>query len=359
MYNVKDLEKVKENWRRFWNHEFIGRPYMVLTAPKNGYPKMSGDTTFVKKLDYAQKGDFRSAALNFEQAAKATMHYGESLPHFNADFGPDQYAAFYGIELVGREGEQTTWVKKTMGDELSDLDLKFDRNNEYVKMFEKAVRTAAEIADGNFIINVPDSHSNMDTLSALISPQNLCYEIIDNPDVLEEKLNIINNDYEEIYNLTYEAGNMKQTGTTSWLPLYCEGKMAVVQCDFSCMISPDDARRFLVPSIYKELQTLDHAVYHYDGKMALGHFEDILAIDGIDCIQWAPGAGQNRTIFWMDLLKRIQEKGKSVWIGDWTPEEILADTELDPALTVFSLNLKSEAEAEEFMYKLEQKYRNW
>ena len=91
--------------------------------------------------------------------------------------------------------------------------------------------------------------------------------------------------------------------------------------------------------------------------MALGHFEDVASIKRLDGIQWVPGAGEKRTIYWMDLLKKIQAHGKSVWLKDWTAEEILADKELDPSLTMFSLHLDSEAEAEEFLEKLEKKYR--
>ena len=357
MYNVKDLEAVKRNWRSFWNHEFIGRPYVLVTAPKNGITVSKKDETYVKRLNDAINGDFASAVNDYVEVAKATMHYGESLPHFKADLCPDQYAAFYGAQVEGRDGEYTTWIREPVAEELCDLDLNFNRSNAFFQMVEKAVSTAAEIANGNFIVNVPDYHSNLDALSALLSPQNLCYELIDNPELLEEKLAIINSDFHKIYNIFYEAGNMKNTGTLSWLNAYCEDKMSVIQCDFSCMMSPDQARRFVIPSIEKELETIDRAVYHYDGKMALGHFEDIMAIDRLDCIQWCPGAGEKRTIFWMDLLKRIQAKGKSVWLRDWTAEEILADTELDPALTAFTLNLTSEAEAECFMEKLEKKYR--
>ena len=47
-------------------------------------------------------------------------------------------------------------------------------------------------------------------------------------------------------------------------------------------------------------------------------------MDEIDCVQWVPGAGQPRTVEWMDLLQKIQAAGKSVWIYDWTVEEIMA-----------------------------------
>lgn len=357
MYNVRDFDEVKKNYRSFWNKEFIGRPYIMLTAPKNGVVQPTEKQTYVKSFNAAKNGTFENVVRNYEKLAKATMYYGEALPHFKADLCPDQHAIFYGGEIEGREGEYTTWIKKNVADELSELELKLDRNNRTLRLVEDAVRTAAEIADGNFLVNVLDHHSNLDTLSALLSPQNLCYELIDNPELLQEKLDIINNDFKTIYDIFYEAGRMDKLGTLSWIPLYCEGRFSVVQCDFSCMMSPDDARKFVIPSIEKELDALDRAVYHYDGKMALGHFEDVLAIDRLDCIQWVPGAGEKRTIYWMDLLKRIQEKGKSVWVYDWTKEEILADTELDPTLTMFSLHVNSEAEAEDFMEKLERKYR--
>ena len=319
---------------------------------------MTEPETYVNKLKDARRGDFTTSVNDFVEVAKATMHYGESLPHYKADLCPDQYAAFYGAEVEARDGEYTTWIKAPVAEELCDLDLHLDlKSSPFLQMLEKAVRTAAEIADGNFIVHVPDYHSNLDALSALLSPQNLCYELMDNPELLEEKLAQINNDFDRIYKLFYEAGNMKQTGTLSWLNAYCEDKMSVIQCDFSCMMSPEQGLRYVIPSIEKELESIDRAIYHYDGKMALCHFDNIMAIDRLDCIQWTPGAGQKRTIYWMDLLKKVQEKGKSVWLRDWTPEEILADRELDPALTAFTLNLQSEAEAEAFMEKLEKKYR--
>lgn len=357
MYNVKDLEAVKKNCRSFWNKEFIGRPYMELTAHKDGAPHYNKDISYVKRLNDALKGDYSSAVYDYVDVAKATMYYCEAVPHFKADLCPDQYAAFYGAKVVGREGEYTTWIDKPVAEQLCNLDLTFDPNNEFFKMVVNAVRTAAEIADGNFVVNVPDFHSNLDALSALLSPMNLCYELMDSPEDLEECLNKLNSDFARIYNIFYEAGNMKETGTITWHPLYCEGKMTAIQCDFSCMMSPADARKYVIPSIESELDAVDHAFYHYDGKMALGHFEDVASIKRLDGIQWVPGAGEKRTIYWMDLLKKIQAHGKSVWLKDWTAEEILADKELDPSFTMFSLHLDSEAEAEEFLEKLEKKYR--
>ena len=103
----------------------------------------------------------------------------------------------------------------------------------------------------------------------------------------------------------------------------------------------------MIPSIRREAAYLEHCIYHYDGKDALGHIDDILAIKEIDCVQWVPGAGQPRSVEWLDLLKKIQAAGKSLWINDWTAEEIKAHfRELEPNKVAFSLRTGTQEEAE-------------
>ena len=357
MYNVTNVEAVKARLTRFWNHESIGRPYVLLTAPKDDMPPPAVDLSYPRRVRAAQTGEYAAVVRDFERWAQCIVHYGESMPIFSADLCPDQYAAFYGADIVARDGEMTTWIGKNLADTLDELDLTLCRDNPTLLQLEQFIRTATEMANGNFLVSLPDFHSNLDTLSALLTPMNLCYELMDDPEALARQLDAINAQFRTVYDIFYEAGNMAQHGTVNWIPVWCQGRSSAVQCDFSCMMSPRDARKYVIPSIEAELDALDHAIYHYDGEMALGHFDDVLAIDRLDGIQWVPGAGKPRTIAYMDLLKKIQAAGKSTWIYDWSAEEILADCELDPALTIFSLGMPNEAAAEDFMERLERKYQ--
>jgi 5-methyltetrahydrofolate--homocysteine methyltransferase len=357
MYNVTDVAAVKARLDRFWAHESIGRPYVILTAPKTGNPPRPVDLSYPRRVRAARTGDFASVIRDFDRWAQGIVHYGESMPIFSADLCPDQFAAFYGADIIARDGEMTTWIGKNVADTLGELDLTLDRKNPTLCQLEQFIRVATEMAQGNFLVSLPDFHSNLDTLSALITPMNLCYELMDDPGTLRRQLDVVNAAFPEIYDIFYRAGSMAAHGTVNWIPVWCRGRSSAVQCDFSCMMSPKDARKYVIPSIEAELDALDHAIYHYDGEMALGHFDDVLAIDRLDGIQWVPGAGKPRTIAYMHLLKKIQAAGKSTWIYDWSAEEILADRELDPALTVFSLGLPSEAAAEDFMERLEAKYQ--
>ena len=116
MYNVHDLPAVKSRLNRFWRHESIGRPYVLLTAPKKNTPPAAVDLSYVRRVRDAARGDFTSAVRDFEKWAQTIVHYGESLPQYSADLCPDQYAAFFGAEIVAREGEITTWIGKNLAE---------------------------------------------------------------------------------------------------------------------------------------------------------------------------------------------------------------------------------------------------
>jgi len=174
---------------------------------------------------------------------------------------------------------------------------------------------------------------------------------MDCPGDVHRILDKVRKTYRDVFEMAYKSANLNKTGSIGWAPTYCpSGKFAVIQCDFSCMVSPSQAREFVIPAIAEEASFLDHCVYHYDGKDALGHLDDILSIKEIDVIQWVPGDGQPRTIEWMDLLKKIQKAGKGLWIYDWTNQEIIDNfKELSPEGLCFSTFASSQKEADNLL----------
>ena len=176
---------------------------------------------------------------------------------------------------------------------------------------------------------------------------------MDYPEEVHRVLDEVNATFGKVYDMAYESGNMANVGTIGWSPIYCRGRSAVLQCDFSCVLSPAQGREYVFPAIEEESSHLDHAIYHLDGKDALCHLDTLLAMDCIDCIQWVPGAGQPRTLEWMDLLKKIQSAGKSLWLYDWTPDEIrMYAKELRPELVAFSVWVGTPDEADSLVEAL-------
>ena len=341
----ENFEDTKKYFRAFWQKEVTDRPLIAVTCPKDAKnpvwpaPYMAGSAD----------GRYREALSRQEEYFQG-MDYtaGEAIPTFECSFGPDQFAAFLGARLEIKAG--TSWVHPNL-DSLEGFRAKLDDSETGVyRRLLQYISFAAEYAKGKFLINTPDLHSNLDALSAMRSPEELCVDLLLDEDNVVIAIEQVRKLYPRVLEDVVRAGNFDKTGMIGWAPTYCEGKFAVVQCDFSCMISPDMARKFVIPAIAEEAAYLDHCVYHYDGKEALGHLDDVLAIPDIDVIQWVPGSGNPRSIEWMDLLHKIQTAGKGLWIYDWTVEEIKAHfKDLRPEGLIFQVEAADRKQAEELV----------
>ena len=343
----KQLEHTRKYADAFWNHEMLDRPYVAVTAPLQ---KVDFDWSPAAAYRACMNEDYDRNLKDFEQVVQNTYYAGEALPALTITLGPDQYATFFGAGIETSAEAFTTWAVPCVKD-WADFEVVLNKSKgSYYDKIRKYYAYAADFCKDKFLLNVPDLHSNMDALSALRGSQDLCMDLYDCPEEVHRVLNEIRKTYVEIYNMTYDAGNMKEVGTIGWSPIYCAGKSAVIQCDYCCMLGPEQGKEFVFPAIAEEAAYLDHCVYHLDGKGALVHLDTILAIDEIDCIQWVPGAGQPPTYAWMDVLKKIQAAGKSLWIYDWDVEQIKAfHKELQPDKVAYSLGVDTPEEAEELL----------
>lgn len=349
-----DFEEAVKRTEAFWYQEMIDRPLVCVTAPKKEQKPISLNKT----VPFSPENCFQACMSEeyddildtYDAIAQNTFFGGEAMPQFEVTLGPDQYAGFLGATMISKPGYITTWTDHCVED-WSQFEVKIDKSPDgYYNKVKKFIEYAAQHYADRFLINMLDLHSNMDALSALRGPQELCMDLYDCPEEVMRVLNEVRKTYPDIYEMAYQAGDMENRGTIGWSPIYCKGKSAVMQCDFSCMISPELVRQFVIPALEEEAAYLDRRIYHYDGKEALSHLDDILAIKQIECIQWVPGDGQPRSVEWMDLLKQIQKAGKSVWIYDWTVEEIKAYyKELEPNKLAFSVAASTQDEAEELL----------
>jgi 5-methyltetrahydrofolate--homocysteine methyltransferase len=312
---IEDFERKQKYFDAFWAKEIIDRPLIGIRAPKK--PLIP-----VNYYEYVEKGDYlpllEKTAANFEN----TWFGGEALPLFDCGFGPDQFASFLGGKIEFAKENNTSWVKPFWDDDYSEEQVVFDTSagSSFDRLMHY-LKTATNFANGRFLISMQDIHSNMDAIMAARGSQNLCMDLLDDPDKVERVLKKILPFFPTLVDSIAEAGNMEKNGYLGWIPAYSREKFAVIQCDFSIMVSPEMTRRFIVPALEYEASCLTHCVYHYDGVGALTHLDEILAIKKIDAIQWVPGAGQPRQAEWMDLLKKIQKSGKGLWL-EWSPQEI-------------------------------------
>ena len=337
-----DFEDAKARWLAFWQQEILDRPCCVMRAPRDGVEPVHAVPYMAGARD-----DMEAVATQALAHAATIWWGGDAMPFYSPSFGPDMMAAWLGADLeFDDRGFGTNWVQACIDDWEDALPMTLEPDNYWWQRMLGFCRTLAEAFDGKMLVAHLDLHGGMDALAAMRSPEQLCLDMMDNPETIDRALANVDALYEPVYQGLYDAAQMSRYGTCGWVPAYHPVRTNTIQCDFAALIGPEHFRRFVMPALEHEATFLGHCVYHLDGPECLVHLDDICSVRGIDCIQWVWGARNEPFIEWMDLLKRIQSHGTSVWIP-CDPESIkVYHRELDHNLLFYDCAAPSQTVAE-------------
>ena len=284
------------------------------------------------------------------------------LPSAITDLGPGSLALFLG----SRPGfsDDTVWYYPCMENEAAPErlpPLRFDESNRWWKITEEILRRCAEAARGKYLVACPDLVENMDTLSSLRGAQTLCFDLVERPEWVEEKIREINDVWFAAYQRIYDIIKLDD-GSSAFGAFYIwgPGKVAKVQCDASAMFSPKMYRRFVAPALAAQCEWLDQSLYHLDGTQALIHLDALLEIAPLDAIEWTPQAGLETggNKRWYDLYRRILSAGKSVQVVNVEPGEVVPLLDAIGNRGVYILiQFKNEQEVGQVLKRVESYYQ--
>jgi hypothetical protein len=306
-----DLEAALDRVEAWFNHEKLDRPLVrfsehnadfasARTAAGRSWPDLKS-----RWFDAEFQVDF------FLESIQGRTFYGETFPVFWPNLGPNVYAAFHGAEL--EFGEVTSWVRHCVHD-WDDLEkLQFDTQNEYYQGIEKLTRVALEKCHGKFMVGYTDLHGSLDCVMDWRGQEQLCLDIIDNPDMVHRMVQKSNEHFLPLFDHYDDVLKAHGQCSVTWMAIPSRGKMHIPSCDFSTMISREAFREFYFPSLEQEVRHMTHNIFHVDGRGVLRHLEDILSLPQIQAIQWVQGVGDDLPIMqWLHVIKRIQDAGRGV-----------------------------------------------
>jgi len=345
-----NFDNARAHWTAFWNHDVVKRPCVGITGPR---------ANVTPKPDPAYMAEAREDPAAVAQAqldhVRSRFWLGDAIPFRYPSFGPDVFAGFMGSDLAhSSDPTLTSWAVPFVDSWPESFPLHVDPENATLQKMLSVIETFAQVGEGHFLVGMLDLHSNLDALVAIRGVERLLIDLVECPETIDEAMRQVRELYPSVYETCYRAGNMDRWGTIGWWHCYCAGRFAMVQCDTICMLSQEHFRRFVLPAIEEETAFLDHSFFHLDGPDALRHLDDLLAIETLDGIQWEPGAGQPWLPEWLDLLKRIQQAGKSVCIYAENPERLkMYHRELRPELVCYSVSAETEEDARRLLDWLE------
>ena len=306
-----DFDKIQQRFDAFWHREILDRPMVAIHAPRK--QRKAPDFPVPDTIE-AKWTDIEYILNRLELRFENTLYLGDAIPSFWPNIGPDSFTAYLGGELTFKD-ENTSWVRPFVED-ISDYYPVFDRQNKWWRFMSDLMDAACDVAEGNFLVGIPDLHGGGDSLVAAFDAGKLALYLYDKPDEVKRVMKTLKDIYIEVYDAYYEKTSAVQEGSITWIPAYSRGKFVALQNDFSGLVSPEMFKEFfLYEDVIALTMHLDNCIYHLDGPIALGNLDYLLDIETLDGIQWVPGAGAKPMREWVDVCSRILNAGKCLQIS--------------------------------------------
>ena len=310
-------------YEAWWHCGRVDRPPVSLwvkTPPSLRAPRSTHATLRERWLDV----DFQveCALTNLE----ISPCLGDTVPSYLPNVGPDLTSTLFGAELIF--GENTSWCQHTVP-ELSDWERFIatspDFNNVYWQKIDAMITRAADRFEGRYYVAMPDLHGSFDILAGVRGPENVCLDLMDDPELVRRASLHASHAYVEAYRRLYQRLTALGQPSTTWCSYLHTGPAYIPSCDFWCLVSKEVGQEFIRPTIELEMAPLERSIFHLDGPQALQHLDTMLRLPGLNAVQWVFGAGHGPAAKWTDVYRRCLAAGKAL--------QILADDPAD-ALTV-------------------------
>ena len=343
-----DWEQTRQRYLAWWAGEAMDRCALSVTAPKAGAsqepppPLPHQVEARWTDLDYICRAN--------QHAHSHTFYGGEAFPIWSGGYpGHTSLPVFMGcpIEL----GPDTGWVEPILTDpEPPDIrTLTINKEGRWWKFAIELLRTAARESAGKSIPSTGAFGGSGDTLSWLRGNLRLLYDLVDRPDWVRDADIYLMDLWCEAYDAFHDVVREAAGGSTGWFDLWSPGKFYASQNDFSYMISPKMFHDIFLPTVQKQTGFLDHSVYHVDGVCAFVHVDSLCDLPRLQALQILPGAGKPSPLHYMDVLKRVQARGKNLHISIPPHQVRMALEELSARGLFIATHCSTESEARQLL----------
>lgn len=343
---------IRKRYEAFWHGEVIDRPLLWVTAPGAApAPAEAEDHRPAKPEDYFDWMTDPQRVLPRLQRQITRVHCsGDAFPLvFPAStLMPAIQAAFLGGDYRIHNG--TGWCHPVL-DWKTRKPLIVDPRNIWWQRTQELLRQGAEAFADLAVIGIPDLQGGGQILDLLRGTEALAMDLLECPHEIHQALAEVDQAWLHYWNECNRPLLPRQHGYVDWLGVWSDRPAVTVECDFSCMISPQMFDEFFIPSLRRQTEWVERTIYHLDGPGAVRHLDALLALERLTGIQWVPGAGGTPMLEWLDLLKRIQDAGKLLVIHCLATEVEPLLAELKPQGLFLQTRCATAGEADDLVRK--------
>ena len=315
-----DLETSLKRFEAWWGGEVLDRPpvrFSIEPMRVAEGPAALGDAR-------AEWMDPAFAVAKGLANLAASDWLADSTPIYMPNLGPDITGTLFGCEL--EFGPDTSWSTHPIAGE-ADYPRIWEEPANFENPYWRAIVEMTRLSlahQGGHLTGITDLHGSADTLVSLRGPAELCYDLVDIPELVHRALERLAEANREVFRRSRVllTGGGQEISTT-WAAFLHRGPAYVSSADFLALLSPDMAQEFVRPYLRREWSDLGRSLFHLDGPDALRHLGWLLEEDWIQAIQWVYGAGGGRASDWIEVYRKIRAAGRSIHLLAADPEDAL------------------------------------
>lgn len=338
-------ERLQELYTAYWNCE-NSRPLFTARIADGPY-------NAVRDRNWWMSVDSQLAKNEWE--LEHVQIIGDAYPLMCPNLGPDLFTACLGLEL--EFGIDTSWAvhNPDLCDPENYVKPVIRPDSPYYKKILELTEAFCEHSRGRYFVGITDLHPGADGLVAIRSPEQLCFDAIEEPDFIRQASMDLFEQFKVLFGQLCDITERYQKGTSNWMGVWHPGRQYVTSCDFGALISAPMFRDLAEEELQAELDYLDASIFHLDGPGALKNLDILLEQKKLCGVQWVYGAGQPTAAHWIEVLRRIQEAGKAVHIDAYPDDVPVLLRELRPQGLLINLVGGTPAQARELFAMAEGK----
>ncbi len=305
-----DYQQCMARIEAWFNHEIIDRVPIRFHRHNAEY-----DDSLLSKQHATLKDRWYDAEFQVQshiRSIEGMRFNAETFPVFMPNVGPDMFAACHGVNLIF--GDVTSWSEHYINSPEDIVKIKYTRQNEYFAKIEELTKLALEMSNHRYWVGYTDLHPGMDCAAAFRGPENLCMDMIMDPNFVHSLMDKSAEHFLDVYNYFDDMLKTHNQPSVTWMNIpVANGRMHIPSNDFSSMISPDMFEEFALATLQHEVKTMTHNVFHVDGLGVANHTDMILSVPNVECIQWVQGVADDYPIMQhIPYIKHVQSQNASI-----------------------------------------------
>ena len=321
MLSQEKKQQLIQDSEAWWQHE-LKRPLIQVTLAKTHKEGVLSRGQLLEML-YDSSVEASDVAKAYRQTFESNLYLGDAFPQFymrSTGILGAMLGQTYNIDV----SRGTIWFEEMKGKELDDIHPQLTQDQWLFQRGLALIQAFQEEFGDDVALGIPNLGGMMDIVESMRGANNSLMDLYDDPDEVMR----LNDDIYQAYEFAYqqyieEISKKESLGYTGWITLLSQKPYFISQCDFCCMIGPDQFDEFVLPTLKKEAQIIERSFYHLDGPGAVKHLDKIIEC-GFDGIQWINGAGAKPLDDdkWTEIYHKVHDAGLLLQVYCYSKEEL-------------------------------------